>query len=195
MTDAVTPASPVDSSEAPPMPRRSWMPLVFVGVVLLACLAWLAKISGTVERVGARPVHRYILPVDFTGKIRILYNVPGAPALEEVEGRRVLRIPMSGMLETSTPFLYGSAADEFFRARPDGTLEHLRGNYLGERKLGVIGDKNEYFDSPSETELWRQEMVRRKMVDANGDPLLGGTTSTDPADMIHYEMMIVRENL
>lgn len=192
MTNTLSaPAEPA----APPIPRRSWLPIAAVGIVLLGCFAWLLKIQTTVERMGPRPVHRYVLPTDFAGKIRILYNVPGAPPLEEEDGVRTIRIPMSGMLETSTPFVYGTAADEFHRVRPDGTLEHLRGNLLGERKIGVIGDDNEYFGSPSETAEWRDDMVRRGYVDADGNPLRGGTASTNTADMVHYEMMIVRDDL
>lgn len=191
MTDAAV--SPASLPAAPS--KRSWLPLIAVGVVLLLCLAMLAKITGSIERVGPRVPHRYVFQPDFAGKVRILYNVQGAPPLEEKDGHRIVEVPMSGMVETSTPFVYGTAPDQFHRRRADGTVEHLHGNYLKERKLGVIGDANEFFESPSETELWRQEMVRKGMIDAQGNPLLGGTTSTDAADMIHYELLILRDDI
>ncbi len=185
--EAMAPASSAPS-------KRSWLPLAVVGVTLLTSVAFFFKIQATVEAPGERTPHRYLLPQDFTGKIRILYNVAGAKALPLEEDHLVVDLPLSGMFETSTPFKYGTARDQFFRELEDGTMEHLHGNHLKERKIGVVGDDNEYYDSPSETELWRQEMRRRGWVGQDGGILLGGTESEDPADMIHYELMIVRDD-
>ncbi len=192
MNDSAATAPPIPTTAAPA--KRSWLPIALSGVALLLSAAYFLVIQENVEDPGVRTPHRYYLPQDFTGKIRILYNVPGAGPLPLEEGHLVVRLPMSGMLETSTPFDYGTARDQFFRALGDGTDEHLHGNHLQERKIGIVGDDNEFFEKRSETELWRQEMRRRGWVGADGEPLLGGTRSDDPAEMIHYEMMIVRDD-
>ena len=64
--------------------------------------------------VGCEPppphsINRYYIPNNYVGDIRIYYNVPDAPALEPYnELYRIVRVPRSGMVETSSAPDYGS---------------------------------------------------------------------------------------
>ncbi|MEO0628984.1 MAG: hypothetical protein AAFY91_18450, partial [Bacteroidota bacterium] len=60
--------------------------------------------------VSSRPqlLNRYYIPNNYVGNVRIAYSVPGAPALEAYDERhRIVPVPRSGLVETSSPANYG----------------------------------------------------------------------------------------
>src|SRR5438309_134376 len=55
----------------------------------------------------------YEIPSGYVGWVRIDFEQPDAPALPVRSGERIIRIPTSGMLRTSSPFETGVAKDEY----------------------------------------------------------------------------------
>ncbi|TAE55053.1 MAG: hypothetical protein EAZ89_06075 [Bacteroidetes bacterium] len=70
----------------------------------------------------------FYLPAQYSGWVKIRYLVPGAPALESIDGVQQIVIPDSGVLDTSSPLEIGWRRDRFFRMesntpRPIATYE------------------------------------------------------------------------
>lgn len=55
----------------------------------------------------------YEMPNRFTGWVEVRYGIPAAPPLPEANGSFVIRVPASGVVETSTEFQEGFAEDTF----------------------------------------------------------------------------------
>jgi hypothetical protein len=62
---------------------------------------------------SARPSSRFLIPQDFTGWVRVEFEVNGAPPLPLENGAYVLRISAAGTLRTSSPEQYGWANDRY----------------------------------------------------------------------------------
>jgi len=166
-----------------PLPvKYSWVPLGIVAVVVVlgSLLLWQTQ-RGT-ERMEDRTPSRFVFVPQFTGKVKITYNVPDAPALRVEEGFRIVEVPASGFLETSSPLLYGTARDEFYRRRIDGGQDRLTVQHIRMRKNGITGDRNEYFDTArelDERDLWMQAM---------------GFEYDESEDGLRYELLMVRDD-
>lgn len=85
-----------------------------------------------------RPSEVYVIANGYVGWIRVEFNVPGAPPLQLHEGKYLIRVPPSGMVQTSTPFEEGAGNDQFYydaagsRIRlPIGDATTRRGNIWG----------------------------------------------------------------
>jgi len=63
----------------------------------------------------------YEIPDDYTGWVIVEYAVPGAPALPEQRGERVIRLPESGKLRTSSPQTTGIVHNRFYFVDGTGT--------------------------------------------------------------------------
>ncbi len=61
-----------------------------------------------------RQARYYYIPEGYTGWVTVKYEKEGQPPLKEVDGTWELRIPASGVLETSSSLGSGWARDEFF---------------------------------------------------------------------------------
>lgn len=57
----------------------------------------------------------FYLPQHYAGWVKIYYAVPGAAPLAIKDGALQIKVPASGILETSTPFEDGWSKDQFFR--------------------------------------------------------------------------------
>jgi hypothetical protein len=57
---------------------------------------------------------KYLIPEGYVGWVRIDYKIKGAPALPIDDGRRILKFPPIGHLETSSEIEYGAAGDEYY---------------------------------------------------------------------------------
>lgn len=80
-----------------------------------------------------RQARYYYIPDGYSGWVTIKYEKENAPALKEVDGVWELRIPPSGVLETSSELSSGWARDEFFWSKGGG-------NELIPRKVDVDGE-------------------------------------------------------
>lgn len=76
------------------------------------------------------------VPANYTGWAVVEYSVPGAPPLPVVAGKRVLRVPPSGLLTTSSPMEFGIQHTEFYRVAADGTQRPLE-NVDRNQDIGV----------------------------------------------------------
>lgn len=61
-----------------------------------------------------RTPRNYFIPKGYSGWVTIKYEKEGAPALQDVDGSLEVRIPSSGVLETSSPLTSGWARDDFY---------------------------------------------------------------------------------
>jgi hypothetical protein len=68
---------------------------------------------------------RYDIPAGFTGWVTVEYGVAGAPPLPVEQGTRVITVPASGRVVTSTPQDLGIVHNEFFFVAPDGTRTEI----------------------------------------------------------------------
>ncbi len=73
--------------------------------------------------VTQRQARFYYIPKGYYGWVTVKYEKEGKPALKEIDGAWELRIPPSGILETSSPIGSGWARDEFFWT--DGTYDEI----------------------------------------------------------------------
>jgi len=144
--------------------KTSWVPLIAVVVTVLVLGVLFALMrSGAVEAPPRMPV-RYILPPDFAGPVKIYYDMENADPIPVEDGVRIIEIPPSGIVLTSSDPDYGQAVDEFLRATGDGELESLGFHYIRDRKSGMTGDNKEYFLRPEELAQRDTELVRHGVV-------------------------------
>ncbi len=86
---------------------------IFIGlatVVLL--LGVVARFSLSVQTSAPRSV-RFLIPEAYSGWVRIEFEVAGAPALPVEGGQLVLRIPPSGLVQTSSAEQYGWVKENY----------------------------------------------------------------------------------
>jgi hypothetical protein len=63
-------------------------------------------------RSGSKP-ELWIIPKDYVGWLRLDYSVPGEPPLPIENGRNLVRVPVSGRLQTSSPNTTFASPDEY----------------------------------------------------------------------------------
>ena len=178
--------------------KLSFAPHVAVVLVLLACLAVYFKVRDATEPIGARTPVRFVLPAGFTGAVKVIYEVQGAPELPVVDGYRVVDIdPASALvvesvpgvfhmeLRTSSPAEYGSARDIIERRTLDGGIERLSMQWVRDRKVGVEGDRKDFVNDAREVE------ARLAILAEEGRLAADGTV----AGARPYEMLVLRDNL
>ncbi len=173
------------SNQSMPAAKQSWMPLVFTGIVFVIALLLVFKIQFAAVDPGQRTPNKFILPVDFPGKIKITYEVPDAPALNVVDGYRQIVVPVYGMIETSSSLETGYAEDVYMKLQPDGSMTELNSGYIRVHKNGLIGDRDEYFSSAKELEFRDKAMKEAGLVDEDGNNILGNP----------YELIEIRDDL
>lgn len=88
--------------------------IILYGTVALAAFLLILWLSG--KRKG----RDYYFPAGYSGWVSIKYQVPGAPPLEQADGRWQLHLPDSGYLVTSTPLETGWGRDRYFFASDTG---------------------------------------------------------------------------
>jgi hypothetical protein len=54
-----------------------------------------------------------LIPEAYSGWVRVEFEVAGAPALPVEDGQLLLRVPSTGLLETSSPEEYGWVKDNY----------------------------------------------------------------------------------
>jgi len=62
---------------------------------------------------------RYLIPHDFVGTVYVHYNVPTAKPLTMEDGYRLVIIPYSGIVHTSSDLMGGKFHDEYWLVNGD----------------------------------------------------------------------------
>lgn len=98
--------------------RRSFQ--IVIGICTIAVLAGLtARLTIGAHSSNGRS-SRFLIPDGYVGWVRVEFGVSNAPPLPLVAGDYVFRIPVSGLLMTSTPEQYGWAKDRYYYSSKDG---------------------------------------------------------------------------
>jgi hypothetical protein len=116
-------------------------------VTFLLVIGWVAWFSVSPRNSTPRSL-RFLISEGHTGWVRVEFEVPGAPPLPVEAGKTVLRIPPSGVLETSSPEQYGWAKDEYFfysstgsRRLPDSGPQRLIWGKINGEASGTSGKR------------------------------------------------------
>jgi hypothetical protein len=87
---------------------------------MLAC--FLAAFAGCIER--AEPASHFV-PSGYVGEVYIIFGVPDGAPPETRDGRRIYRIPPSGILRTQFPPTYGWSKPLYFYGSPSEVLPEI----------------------------------------------------------------------
>ena len=180
-------SAPAEPALAPRYRRKySWLPLLAMVTTLVLAGVVIWRLQVVSEPAPARTNQRFVLPEGFAGPLRVYYGVAGAPPLAVDDGWRVLNIPRSGLLETSSPIEYGNGQDVVVRQTAAGEVEMLEPkHYVKRRMVGISGDTNEWANHALELN------AREKLIEAGnwksqatGEPLVGKP----------YEILYIRDD-
>ena len=113
------------------------------GLILL----FIAPSAGCVER---RSPSRYLIPTGFVGWIRVEYQVVNRPPLLKEGSFRLLKIPKTGVLKTSTAMESGVGANEFYYVSKDGQRQRISqsdspNRFIWGGKYSPNGSNERYF--------------------------------------------------
>lgn len=125
--------------------KQSWVPMAAMALTVVLSLVVIWRLQVVAEPAPVRTNQRFVLPEAFAGPLRVYYGIEGAPPLPVEAGWRVLTIPRSGVLETSSPIEYGNGQDEVVRRTAAGELQTLEPERFVKRRIvGTSGDTNEW---------------------------------------------------
>lgn len=140
-------------------------------LVLLAALGlWLGMGTGNSTHRSSR----FLIPEQYTGWIRIEFEVQGAPPLPMEAGQYVLRIPSDGVLRTSSAEQYGWANDSYYyysaqgvRSLPNSGPAGLIWGKINGEESGASGNRKyeEFFVG---TEQQFRDQVKEKNRNKDG---------------------------
>jgi hypothetical protein len=131
--------------------RRSWifpqgasrLAKVCVGALTLALLM-VALWLGMSTRNATQRASHFLIPEGYTGWVRIEFEVQGAPSLPVESSQYIVKIPSSGVLQTSSPEQYGRAHDHYdyysaqgMSALPDSGPSRLIWGRINGEKTGT----------------------------------------------------------
>jgi hypothetical protein len=186
MTANTNPSPPVEATLAPRyLNKHSWWPIVAAFLTLGLTLVVINALQQVAEPAPVRTNQRFVLPEGFAGPLRVYYGITGAPPLPVENGWRVIKVPRSGHVETSSPIEYGNGQDVIVRYRADDTLETLAPQVVKRRVVGISGDTHEWANHALEIN------TRDKLIEAgnwisqtNGESLVGKP----------YEILYIRDD-
>ncbi len=121
---------------------------IFVGaltITLLTGFAWWLHVSA---QNSTHRSSRFLIPEGYTGWVRIEFEVQGTPPLPMESAQYVLKIPLDGVLRTSSVEQYGWAKDQYYyysaqgvRALPDSGPAELIWGKINAEESGVSGKR------------------------------------------------------
>lgn len=125
-------------------PKHSWVPLVVTLMTLALALLVIWRLQVVADVQPARTNQRFVLPEGFSGALRVYYGIDGAPPLPVENGWRLIEVPRSGIVETSSAIEYGKGLDVIVRRTPEGELATLEPQRVKRRIVGISGDTHEW---------------------------------------------------
>lgn len=87
----------------------------------------------------------FYLPQEYSGWVMIEYNVADAPPLPVEDGAQQIRIPVDGLLKTSTPLEIGWRKDQFFWVDHQGNTQAVPPLVETEDGSGLYIHQRQYF--------------------------------------------------
>ena len=82
--------------------------------------------------------NRYLIPLNFHGTVYVYYKVNGAPPLVIEDGYRLVVVPDSGVVHTSTEIMPGKLHDEYLLYSASGRMklppQRIGGGAVDERE-------------------------------------------------------------
>lgn len=107
-----------------------------IGYVMLSLVAFAVILStGCVSKPNRGTYDLYLIPDNYEGTIRVIYNVEGAPPLERDGKYDIIPVGKDGKYSTSNPmFDYGAVIDQYYYVDEAGNRKgidrfciHVRG--------------------------------------------------------------------
>jgi uncharacterized protein DUF6843 len=149
---------------------------IFVGLVTLALAIGLIGWVSTGARNSTRRSLRFLIPENYTGWVRVEFEVPGESPLPVEAGQTVLKIPSSGLLRTSSPEQYGWAKDYYFsysgaglRPLPDSVPARMIWGKINGEASG-LASKRKYEEFLVGTEQQFKEQAGEKAIGPSPTP-------------------------
>ncbi len=75
--------------------------------------------------------NRYLIPEKFTGTVYVYYKVPGAEPLKMEDGYRLIIVPDSGIVKTSSEPIGGKLHDEHWLYSSNGKRRRMPPDKMG----------------------------------------------------------------
>lgn len=91
-------------------------------IAVVAALLMMAAILAACSREKRE---RFVIPDGYAGWVCVSYGVDGAPELPTEDGYRLIVVPWSGVVETSSPGLPGPGYVDEFLYDSDGRRRHV----------------------------------------------------------------------
>jgi hypothetical protein len=105
--------------------RRSTLARIVILVLSVVGLFGMAAWFFTTAKETERRSSRFIIPNGFVGWVRIEFEVPGAPTIPLIGQEYVLKVPPSGVLQTSSKEPSGWAFDHYAYCDAQGKCREL----------------------------------------------------------------------
>lgn len=94
--------------------RAKRLPRILVGVLTLVLIVGTVAWVRVATRNSPRRSLRFLIPENYSGWVRVGFDVAGAPSLPVEAGQAVVKVPASGALATASPEQFGWAKDFYF---------------------------------------------------------------------------------
>lgn len=113
-----------------------WVGVALGGLVLVGLLP-LGLVYGSMYVWGRAQPETYLVPEGFEGPVFIIFDQAGADPLPIVDGRRIIEVPRSGVVITSSPEAEGWKNPEVFRVTNAGSREPVTTDWSRSDTLAV----------------------------------------------------------
>lgn len=112
---------------------------------MLFIVLMLAIATGCSSKYNRGTYDLYLIPEGYEGKIKVIYNIKGAPPLKREGKYDIIPVEPSGKYETSTPMYdYGTVIDQYYyvddegnRTKIDPLCVNIRGTGGSSNSAGV----------------------------------------------------------
>jgi hypothetical protein len=114
----------------------TWVGAALGGLVVVGLLP-LGLVYGSMYVWGRAQPETYLVPEGFQGPVFIIFDQAGAAPLPMVDGRRVIEVPQSGVVVTSSAIAEGWKNPEVFRVLNTGIREPVATDWSGADTLAA----------------------------------------------------------
>jgi len=146
----------------------------------VAIVALSTLMGSTGCQAKERRPNRYLLPDGYVGWVRVNYRIKGAPELPIEDGYYLLRIPMTGLLDTCSEGEEGAAIDEYYyylgenrRPIPHRTNNQLIWGAVGFGSKSVPGKEPTRYEEFFVGTKDQYDQIGIKCKDSDLNPIIG----------------------